>query len=198
MKIIARGAEATIYDNKDIVIKYRKRKGYRLKEIDETLRYSRTQREFNALKRCHDAGVRVPIPMRISDDGDRLYMEKINAAQLDYRFSPLVMSGVGDIVAMMHKAGVIHGDLTTANMLMNGKKITLIDFGLGYFSKKDEDRATDIAMLKSALKSRHVKVFKQAYQLFIRHYKKRIGKEFKGIETHLRDIERRRRYYENG
>ncbi len=198
MKIIARGAEATLFEENGAVIKYRKRKGYRLKEIDEALRYSRTRREFNALRRCHEAGVRVPIPIKISEGGDKLYMEKINAVQLDYKFSLQLMPEVGYLVALMHRTGVIHGDLTTANMLTDGKRLTLIDFGLSYFSKKDEDRATDVAMLKSALKSRHVKVFKRAYRLFIQRYEECMGKEFKGIDTHLKDIERRRRYYENG
>lgn len=197
MKTIAIGAEATIYESGSDIIKYRKRKGYRIKEIDDSLRYYRTRREFTAMKRCREAGIRVPSPKRISPSGDKLYMEKINAVQIDSVFTAKIMSQVGEMVAKMHTTGIIHGDLTTANMLVNKSKVTLIDFGLSYFSKKDEDRATDLAMLKSALKSRYPSVAASAYRLFITSYSKCIGKEFKGIDTHLKDIERRRRYYEN-
>lgn len=198
MKTIAKGAEATLYIEGKVLIKYRKRKGYRIKEIDGPLRYRRTQAEFKALKRCAEWGVPVPTTIKIAGRGDKLYMNFVEGKQIDYAFSPTIMIRVGEAVAKMHSAGVIHGDLTTANMLVDSGKVTLIDFGLSYFSRKDEDRATDIAMFKSALRSRHPGRYEAAYKLFIGSYHKRIGKEFKGIETHLKDIERRRRYHENG
>jgi Mn2+-dependent serine/threonine protein kinase len=102
------------------------------------------------------------------------------------------------MLANLHKIGIVHGDLTTANMLVREKNLFFIDFGLSYFSQKDEDRATDLFLFKNALKSRHPNEFIEAYGLFLSAYKAAAGKEFKGIETHLRDIERRGRYHENG
>ncbi|MCL5009730.1 MAG: Kae1-associated serine/threonine protein kinase [Candidatus Parvarchaeota archaeon] len=198
MKKLSSGAEAILYEDGDVVIKYRKKKSYRIKEIDEPIRYHRTKAEFQALKRCNETGINVPSPIKISKEGDKLYMSKIDGKQMDYSFSLSNMSQIGEMVASMHTEGVIHGDLTTANILINRSGAVIIDFGLSYFSRKDEDRATDIAMLKSALRSRHPKEAEDAYRLFIASYRKRLGKEFKGVETHLKDIERRRRYHENG
>ncbi len=197
MKIIARGAEAIIYENEAEIIKYREEKKYRISEIDVPLRRSRTKREFTALSTCSRAGLKVPKPIKISKEGDKLYMEKINGEQFDYVFSIDKMNEIGKLLADINKLGVVHGDLTTANILVKGEEVYLIDFGLSYFSKKDEDRATDIFLFKNALKARHPKEFKRAYELFIGAYGATMGKEFKGIETHLKDIERRGRYHEN-
>ncbi len=198
MKIIAHGAEAIIYEDRNEIIKYREKKGYRIDEIDSDLRKSRTKREFTILKRCAKNGMHVPKPINISDNGESIRMEKIEGVQLDYCFSLDLLEKVGNMLANLHKIGIVHGDLTTANMLVREKNLFFIDFGLSYFSQKDEDRATDLFLFKNALKSRHPNEFIEAYGLFLSAYKAAAGKEFKGIETHLRDIERRGRYHENG
>ncbi|MCL4400688.1 MAG: Kae1-associated serine/threonine protein kinase [Candidatus Parvarchaeota archaeon] len=198
MKIIAHGAEAIIYEDRNEIIKYREKKGYRIDEIDSDLRKSRTKREFTILKRCAENGMHVPKPINISDNGESIRMEKIEGVQLDYCFSLDLLEKVGNMLANLHKIGIVHGDLTTANMLVREKNLFFIDFGLSYFSQKDEDRATDLFLFKNALKSRHPNEFIEAYGLFLSAYKAAAGKEFKGIETHLRDIERRGRYHENG
>lgn len=198
MNIIARGAEAIIYGDGSEIIKYREKKDYRIPDIDLPLRKSRTKQEFSILKRCTEHGLNVPKPIKTSKEGDKIYMEKIDGIQLDYSFSLDYMGKIGVALANLHKIGIIHGDLTTANMLVNGENLFFIDFGLSYFSKKDEDRATDLFLFKNALKSRHPKEFHQSFGLFLSSYKDAIGKEFKGIDTHFRDIERRGRYHENG
>ena len=198
MKIIARGAEAIIYEDGDEIIKHREKKKYRLPEIDIPMRKSRTKREFTALSACSRAGLNVPKPIKVSAEGDKLYMEKIAGEQFDSAFSVEKTSDVGALLAAISKLGIVHGDLTTANILVKEGQVYLIDFGLSYFSKKDEDRATDLFLFKNALKSRHPDDAKKAYRLFIEAYEVAMGKEFKGIETHLKDIERRGRYHENG
>lgn len=197
MKVIARGAEAIIYDNGEEIIKYRSEKGYRIKEIDGPMRKLRTRVEFAVLKRCLQSGLRAPKPIKVSKEGDKIYMQKINGTQLDYVFSIERMRSVGNMLATLHGAGVVHGDLTTANMMVANGELYFIDFGLSYFSRKDEDRATDLALFKNALKSRHPKEFNGAYGLFLSSYGEALGKEFKGVEAHLKDIERRGRYHEN-
>ena len=67
-----------------------------------------------------------------------------------------VMEDIGDLVLKVHEIGVIHGDLTTSNMLMTAEgKICLIDFGLSYFKDSAEDRAVDLYVLERAFKSTH-------------------------------------------
>lgn len=55
----------------------------------------------------------------------------------------------------VHEIGIIHGDLTTSNMIMKENKIFLIDFGLSYFKDSAEDRAVDLYVLERAFKSTH-------------------------------------------
>lgn len=41
---------------------------------------------------------------------------------------------MGILICKIHELGIIHGDLTTSNMMMNkDNEIVLIDFGLSYF-----------------------------------------------------------------
>merc|ERR1712064_75847 len=70
------------------------------------------------------------------------------------------MGEIGKILGVMHKNNVIHGDLTTSNMLVekvdnNGYKICLIDFGLGFAEGTPEDKGVDLYVLERALISTH-------------------------------------------
>lgn len=61
----------------------------------------------------------------------------------------------------MHDEDVIHGDLTTSNMLVRrGPETTqshliLIDFGLSYISALPEDKGVDLFVLERAFLSTH-------------------------------------------
>ena len=197
MKMIALGSEAAIYDAGDCIIKRRIKKNYRIGEIDSSLRRSRTLREFKILSKCYSAGFKVPKPLSVSDSTYTIKMEKISGLQLDSCFDIDFIERISREIAGIHKLGVIHGDLTTANMIAEGKEVYIIDFGLGYFSLKPEDRASDLFLMKNALISRHPKKAAEAYRLLLKAYEKSMGKEFKEIETHLKDIEKRRRYHES-
>ncbi|MCL4398728.1 MAG: Kae1-associated serine/threonine protein kinase [Candidatus Parvarchaeota archaeon] len=197
MKVLAFGSEAVIYEKEGIIIKRRIKKGYRIKEIDERLRKTRSKAEFNVMRFLYENSLNVPKPLKYIEDKKEIWMEKIDGKRLAESFSLEDAKGVGVMAAEMHNLGVIHGDLTTANMIKAGKKLYLIDFGLSYHSSKDEDIAIDIFLFKNALKSKHNDVYKEAYSAFLGAYKSKIRKEFKGIDTHLKDIEERRRYNES-
>lgn len=68
---------------------------------------------------------------------------------------------VGQILAKMHDEDVIHGDLTTSNMLLrcgleDGEfDLFLIDFGLSYISALPEDKGVDLYVLEKAFLSTH-------------------------------------------
>ncbi|MEM3191462.1 MAG: KEOPS complex kinase/ATPase Bud32 [Candidatus Parvarchaeota archaeon] len=196
-KILSIGAESVIYLDGDTIVKDRVRKSYRIKQIDESLRRRRTRLEFNLMRRAFENRIDVPMPVRISKDEHKIYMEYIGDVGFKDNFSLKYIDKLGEEIAKMHRLGIIHGDLTTANMMIKDGKIYIIDFGLGYSSDKDEDKATDIFLLKNALETRHPKESRAAFQRFLTAYKEAYGKQFKGIETHLRDIESRRRYHEN-
>lgn len=77
---------------------------------------------------------------------------------------------MGAAVGSLHKAGIIHGDLTTSNLMLrpisSGQKeeangasmegeIVIIDLGLASQSTQDEDRAVDLYVLERAIGSTH-------------------------------------------
>lgn len=69
---------------------------------------------------------------------------------------------MGQILAKMHDEDVIHGDLTTSNMLLRGdpedgekNHLVLIDFGLSYISALPEDKGVDLYVLEKAFLSTH-------------------------------------------
>jgi Kae1-associated kinase Bud32 len=62
---------------------------------------------------------------------------------------------LGKEIVKMHNVNIVHGDLTTANILVKDKELYFIDFGLGNFSDKLEDKAVDLRVLRQALESKH-------------------------------------------
>lgn len=65
---------------------------------------------------------------------------------------------MGQILAKMHDEDVIHGDLTTSNMLLRQgmhSDLVLIDFGLSYISALPEDKGVDLYVLEKAFLSTH-------------------------------------------
>lgn len=190
---IARGAEATIYEEDSRVRKIRTPKSYRLPELDKKLIGKRTRREAKVLTRLQEKGIRVP--KLISSDGPQLIMEKIEGKKLsiclekqDYR---AVCEKLGKMVRKMHDARIIHGDLTTSNV-MYSDDLCIIDFGLSFFSQKIEDRAVDLHLLKQALESRHHKIYQDCFEAFSKGYddpevQKRLAKvELRGRYKHKR------------
>lgn len=192
MKQIAQGAEAIIYEKKETILKKRVAKGYRIKELDRKLRTARTQREAKLLKKLQDVGVHVPHVIKSEDS--ILEIEKINGSTLrdilDGKNCEAYCEAVGKEVALMHKANTIHGDLTTSNMIANGR-VTLIDFGLGFVSTKVEDKAVDVHLFKQALASYHQGIFEKAYKAFVKGYQYR---ESKHVLQRLEIVEKRGRY----
>ena len=99
---------------------------------------------------------------------------------------------IGEKVAILHNKGIIHGDLTTSNMIFN-KEICFIDFGLSFFSHKTEDKAVDLHLLKQALESKHYKIWEKAFKLALESYKNK-AKNSDEIIKRLQKVEKRGRY----
>lgn len=120
MKEIARGAESVIYENKDTIIKDRLKKNYRIQELDDELRRQRTRREASLLQK-----IPIPHPKLIhSDDKQKIVMEKIHGEKLREILDkkPELARKIGELVAELHNHNIIHGDLTTSNMILRAKE----------------------------------------------------------------------------
>ncbi len=188
--IIAKGAEAEIHLEEDKIIKKRIRKNYRLKALDDSLRKSRTRREAKILEKLPKE---INAPKIIKSGETEIEMEHIKGEKVrDVLDSKLILAKqIGESIAILHNNGIIHGDLTTSNMIYN-KKIYLVDFGLSYFSDKTEDKAVDLHLLRQALESKHYKVFKKAFKLVLEGYKSK-SKDYKLVMERLEKVESRGR-----
>jgi len=196
-KIIQQGAEAIIIlDNKSI-IKDRIKKIYRIPELDRKIRKQRTKSETKLLIKASEI-INVPIPKK-SEEFDKIKMPFIEGKKLsDYLDSfPLniqkqICKKIGQDIAKLHDANMIHGDLTTSNMILKDDKIYFIDFGLGFISHKFEDKAVDIHLLRQALEAKHFKNWEVLFKEVIKAYKK--SKDADKTLNQLIKVEKRGRY----
>ena len=92
----------------------------------------------------------------------------------------------------MHNNNIIHGDLTTSNMILENE-IYFIDFGLSFFSDKTEDKAVDLHLLRHALESKHHKIFEKSFKAVLNGYKSKCRKYNETIKR-LEKVESRGRY----
>ncbi len=193
MKLIGKGAEAEIYQDSGKVIKKRVSKRYRLKEIDEFLRKSRTKREAKIIEKMPKE---IPHPdlLKTDDKNMNIEMSFVQGEKVrDILDKHLyICNEIGEKIALLHNVGIIHGDLTTSNMILSKGKVFLIDFGLSFFSEKVEDKAVDLHLLKQALESKHYKVFEKAFQLVLKGYKTK-SKNYNEIIKRFEVVEQRGR-----
>jgi len=172
MDKISQGAEAVVYMDEGRVFKSRVPKRYRAKELDSSLRRSRTKREAKVMEKLPSKVMR---PKLFSVDAKDCIIEmeyidgpKVRDILEDYLD---ICVEIGRSVAYMHKEGIVHGDLTTSNMILSGERICMIDFGLSYFSEKAEDMAVDLHLLRQALESKHHMVHEKAFNMVLEGYK---------------------------
>ncbi|MFO7794107.1 MAG: KEOPS complex kinase/ATPase Bud32 [Candidatus Nanohaloarchaea archaeon] len=183
-----KGAEAEVEIKKDEVIKTRPQKKYRHSELDNRIRKQRTQTEFSSMQKARRNNVNVP---KVEKDSDYiLKMEKIDGKTLEEDFKVEKMVEVGENIQKLHEAGLIHGDLTTKNIMSNGE-VTLIDFGLSEDSKGVEDRAVDLHLLKQILESSHPEHFEEAWENFLENYRPEFREK---VLERLQEVEERGRY----
>lgn len=185
-----------------VVVKHRISKAYRVPELDLSLRDSRTALEAKLLADAKRAGVPTPVIYEIDRVGTRLVMEYVRGRQVKLILEKLEPSErraicklIGKQIARLHLAGIIHGDLTTSNMIRTrGGKVYFIDFGLGEYNPSVEARGVDLHLLKRTLQSTHFRVADEAFEAVIDGYKCELGKKADEVLARVVEIERRGRY----
>ncbi len=186
-----RGAEATLEIGDEKVKKVREPKNYRHQELDDRIRKERTRKEYRIMKDARKAISGIPRLERTSDD--TLEIEKVEGDTLkqELESGPERLEEAGKKVAGLHSTDIIHGDLTTSNMIVNGQ-LHLIDFGLSLRSQRIEDRAVDLHLLKQVLESSHPEVAEDAWQSFISGYSS--YEKAEQVLERLEEVEERGRY----
>lgn len=156
--LIAKGAESNIvkssYLSRDAVLKNRISKNYRIPEIDNKIRKARTKLEAKLLSDVKKAGVVTPILYDVDLHDKTILMEEIKGDLVKDIINEDLAYEIGENIAKFHNLNIIHGDITSSNMIVNDKnQLVFIDFGLGRYSDLFEDKAVDLLVLKKSLQS---------------------------------------------
>ena len=99
---------------------------------------------------------------------------------------------IGQKIRQLHARGIIHGDLTTSNLLWHNHAVYFIDFGLSFHSDKIEDKAVDLHVLKEAFESKHSELSEKCFAVVIKAY----GDV--NVQKRLSEVERRGRNKNKG
>jgi len=193
--LITQGAESNLFKTTYLLpdipcaLKYRPPKPYRHPTLDQRLTKHRILSEARILARCQREGVVVPAIYAVDESAGWLMLEWIEGEPVRAKINQwlelnkgdrleaapdlrALMRDIGTAIGKLHGIGIIHGDLTTSNLMLrpyptgltNGHsekgnplegEVVIIDFGLASGGLQDEDRAVDLYVLERAFGSTH-------------------------------------------
>jgi Kae1-associated kinase Bud32 len=202
--ILYKGAEAEIVVSKylgfEVVLKKRVNKGYRLKKINDMLIFSRTREEAKLISEARQSGVCVPIIYDVDLQKGVITMSYIKGKRVKDILNDIsederkkLCIKIGQSIGNLHKNDIIHGDITTSNMILFEDMIYFIDFGLGEKSSEIEAKGVDLHVLTEAIESTHFK-HSNCFEYVLEGYKKTYGAESKKIILKIDEIVKRGRY----
>ncbi|MFB5627180.1 MAG: KEOPS complex kinase/ATPase Bud32 [Nitrosarchaeum sp.] len=202
MKLLKKGAEADIYltqwNDSRAILKIRKAKKYRNPILDTKIRKQRTIKESQMISEVKSFGIPTPLVYYVNLKNCAITMQEIPGTPVhDLSDSKIInlSKEIGKLVGMMHKNGIMHGDLTTSNFILYKNKIYVIDFGLSQKTIKSEDHAVDLRLIKEILNSAHAKIMEYAWKNFLSGYKSVVGSaNYAKITNLVSVIESRGRY----
>jgi len=206
-RLLRRGAEAVLYrwewHDLDVVVKQRVMKRYRIPSLDHRIRQFRTVHESSLLHEAKVAGVMTPLIYCIDLKSTSIIMEFVSGDRLKDILDDLSLPNLsvlserlGTLIGRLHRAGIIHGDLTTSNMILTpAGEVCLLDFGLGEHSTELEARGVDLHILRTVLFSTHHRIAEDCFRWVIDGYRKEFGrKEAEAVLRRADEVRRRGRY----
>ena len=205
--LLKKGAEASLFlaswHGRRVIVKVRFPKKYRPAELDEKIRNYRTAHEPQLMHEAKLAGVPTPTIFLVDMKNATVTMEFVEGKQVkqvlphaSQKERQELCVKIGTLIGKLHRHGVIHGDLTTSNMISGAEgKIFLVDFGLGEKNTEVEARGVDLHLMKRALQSTHYQFAEECFRNVLRGYSAVLGGESaEKVFEKIREIERRGRY----
>ncbi len=205
--LVKKGAEASLYlvdwHDRKVIMKKRLPKKYRAPKLDEQIKTYRTVHEPQLIHEAKKAGVPTPTIFLVDVENATIIMEFIEGKQVKKLLAELSVNGrqdlcfkIGELIGRLHRHGIVHGDLTTSNMIHDSEgRIFLVDFGLGEKTRELEARGVDLHLMKRALQSTHFRFAEECFKAVFEGYSKVLGREnSKKVLHKIREIERRGRY----
>lgn len=202
MKLLKKGAEADIYlavwNGKKAILKIRQKKDYRNEILDKRIRIQRTIRESEIISGVKSFGVSSPLVYFVDPKKCEIYIQYVDGTVVKDLSNPKIIKiceEIGKIVGLLHKNGIMHGDLTTSNFILQRGRVFVIDFGLAQRTDKIEDHAIDLRLFKEILNSAHAGIMEKAWASFLKAYKKIVGiSRYNRVLIQVSVIESRGRY----
>jgi TP53 regulating kinase-like protein len=205
--LVKKGAEANLYleqwHGRRVIMKRRLSKSYRLSALDQAIRTQRTLREPQLIHRAKEAGVPTPTIFLIDVVDSNITMEYVEGQTVKKTLDAMSVSKrlglcrhIGKLIGRLHNHGIIHGDLTTSNMILTATgKVFFVDFGLGEQSDELEVKGVDLHLMKRALQSTHYKFADDCFNAVLKGYAETVGKDnARNVLEKIGEIERRGRY----
>jgi TP53 regulating kinase-like protein len=205
--LIKKGAEASLYlenwHGQKVILKKRLSKKYRVPELDKEIQNQRTKHEPQVMHRAKEAGVPTPIVFLVDLEEATIIMEFVEGKQVKQVLNNLpsderrrLCQRIGELVGKLHNNGIMHGDLTTSNMILTPMdEVVFIDFGLSEQTWELEARGVDLHLMKRAIASTHFMHAEECFEAVIAGYEKILGKKATDeILGKIVEIERRGRY----
>lgn len=187
-----------------VVIKRRVRKEYRNPTLDEEIRHDRTISEASIIHEAKLAGVRVPSIVGIDLANNAIAMTHLDGTvarerldKVDIDEARKLLRSLGEQIGLLHMAGIVHGDLTTSNVIMSPSGAPfIVDFGMSKRSIEPEDRGVDLHLLERSILASHSKNPSIMMNAMIRGYEQTAGKKIANSTWQkAREIARRGRYF---
>jgi len=208
-KLLKKGAEAILYltewHGRKAIVKVRIPKRYRPAALDNQIRSYRTMHEPQLMHEAKTAGVTTPLIYLVNLPESTIVMEYIEGQQVKQLLNKVakterhsLCAQIGESTARLHKYGLIHGDLTTSNMIQSLEgRLVFVDFGLGEKNIETEAKGVDLHLLKRALQSTHYQHWEDCFQSVIDGYTSVLGAELaEKVYEKICEIQRRGRYVE--
>ena len=210
--LFLQGAEARLYKalhlGRPCVIKERFAKVYRQPELDDRRSRERNNSEARCLVKCRKAGVDAPLVYHSDSKKHELFLEWIDGPTVKKwlldgpviahlveneppdapaplpQWAEPVAYAVGEAIAKIHNINLVHGDLTTSNMILRGgqsynggtdgtyepARLALLDFGLSSAAGSTEEKGVDLYVLERALLSTHTKIAISFFEAVLKAY----------------------------
>jgi len=207
MVLIKKGAEASLYletwHDRKVIMKRRLPKKYRIPELDLLIRSQRTIHEPHLIHNAKEAGIPTPTIFMVDVADANIIMEFVEGKQVKEVLDNVskeerlnLSKLIGKLIGRLHNSGIIHGDLTTSNMILTPySKVVFVDFGLSERSIELEPKGVDLHLMKRTLQSTHYTHAKDCFRAVMDGYAEAVGKEeAKKVTIKIREIEKRGRY----
>src|SRR5437867_7234198 len=187
-----------------VVIKRRVRKEYRNPTLDQQIRHDRTISEASRIHEAKTAGARVPSIVRVDVENHAIAMIHLDGKvarecldDMGINESRKLLRSIGEQIGLLHTGGIVHGDLTTSNVIVSpfGAPF-IVDFGMSRRSIEAEDRGVDLHLLQRSIVASHLRDTSPLIKAMTRGYGRTAGeKVLRSSLAKAREIARRGRYF---